>query len=162
MDNETHTLNFNYEKYDNFDIDIWLQNIKKFSQKSIKNKVLEEQLYKEFEIYTKKLNIEFKKPEWSIIKFENGKEFIKTWEIGQELEIELVDSILHGSSKSWTNLLNECLKKLNEPVPEIQNTLSNLSFKKKIKWNKSHKSNTSSSDTYKKSKNTFLKSASKK
>jgi len=162
MDNETHTLNFNYEKYDNFDIDIWLQNIKKFSQKSIKNKVLEEQLYKEFEIYTKKLNIEFKKPEWSIIKFENGKEFIKTWEIGQELEIELVDSILHGSSKSWTNLLNECLKKLNEPVPEIQNTLSNLSFKKKIKWNKSHKSNTSSSDTYKKSKNTFLISASKK
>jgi hypothetical protein len=162
MDNETHTLNFNYEKYDNFDIDIWLQNIKKFSQKSIKNKVLEEQLYKEFEIYTKKLNIEFKKPEWSIIKFENEREFIKTWEIGQELEIELVESIVNSNSKSWTNLLNECLKKVNEPVPEIQNTLFNLSLKKKSRGNKSLKSNNSSSDTYKKSKNKFLTKNSKK
>ncbi len=162
MDNESHTLKFNYEKYDNFDIDVWLDNIQKFSAKSLKNKISEEQLYKEFEIYTKKINIEFKKPEWSIIKFENAKEFIKTWEIGHELEIELVESIVNSNSKSWTNLLNECLKKVNEPVPEIQNTLSNLTFKKKSKGNKSHKSNNSSSDTYKKSKTNFLSKNSKK
>ena len=162
MDNETHTLNFNYEKYDSFDIDTWLDNLEKFSAKSLKNKILEEQLYREFEIYTKKINIEFKKPEWSIIKFENAKEFIKTWEIGHELEIELVESIVNSNSKSWTNLLNECLKKVNEPVPEIQNTLSNLTFKKKSKGNKSHKSNNSSSDTYKKSKTNFLSKNSKK
>ena len=162
MDNESHTLKFNYEKYDNFDIDVWLDNIQKFSAKSLKNKISEEQLYKEFEIYTKKINIEFKKPEWSIIKFENEREFIKTWEIGQELEIELVESIVNSNSKSWTNLLNECLKKVNEPVPEIQNTLFNLSLKKKSRGNKSHKSNNSSSDTYKKSKNKFLTKNSKK
>ncbi len=57
MDNETHTLNFNYEKYDSFDIDTWLDNLEKFSAKSLKNKILEEQLYREFEIYTKKINI---------------------------------------------------------------------------------------------------------
>ena len=162
MDNESHTLKFNYEKYDNFDIDVWLDNIQKFSAKSLKNKISEEQLYKEFEIYTKKINIEFKKPEWSIIKFENEREFIKTWEIGQELEIELVESIVNSNSKSWTNLLNECLKKVNEPVPEIQNTLFNLSLKKKSRGNKSLKSNNSSSDTYKKSKNKFLTKNSKK
>jgi hypothetical protein len=162
MDNESHTLKFNYEKYDNFDIDVWLDNIQKFSAKSLKNKILEEQLYREFEIYTKKINIEFKKPEWSIIKFENAKEFIKTWEIGHELEIELVESIVNSNSKSWTNLLNECLKKVNEPVPEIQNTLFNLSLKKKSRGNKSLKSNNSSSDTYKKSKNKFLTKNSKK
>ena len=85
----------------------------------------------EFDIYTKKVNIEFKKPEQSIIKFENENELIKTWEIGQELEKDLVNSILYGNSKNWTNLLNECLKKLNEPVPVIENTLSDLNIKKK-------------------------------
>ncbi len=158
INNETHTLTFNYEKYDEFDINIWLNNIKKFSSKSLNNEIKEEQLYMEFDIYTKKVNIEFKKPEQSIIKFENENELIKTWEIGQELEIDLVNSILYGNSKNWTNLLNECLKKLNEPVPIIENTLSNLNIKKKkYKGNKSYKSNESSE----KSKGTFLKNKKK-
>ena len=42
----------------------------------------------------------------------------KTWEIGNELEKELVDSILNVPD-SWTNLMNGCLKKVNEPVPVI-------------------------------------------
>ena len=131
INNETHTLTFNYEKYDEFDINNWLNNIKTFSSKSLNNEIKEEKLYMEFDIYTKKVNIEFKKPEQSIIKFENENELIKTWEIGQELEKDLVNSILYGNSKNWTNLLNECLKKLNEPVPVIENTLSDLNIKKK-------------------------------
>ncbi len=149
INNETHTLTFNYEKYDEFDINMWLNNIKTFSNKSLSNEITDEQLYREFEIYTKKINIEFKKPEWSIIKFENDKEIIKTWEIGKELEIELVDSILYGSSKSWTKLLNECLKKVNEPVPILKHSLSTLNIKKKHRGTKNTKSN-GSSDTYKK------------
>ena len=158
INNETHTLTFNYEKYDEFNINNWLNNIKTFSSKSLNNEIKEEQLYMEFDIYTKKVNIEFKKPEQSIIKFENENELIKTWEIGQELETDLVNSILYGNSKNWTNLLNECLKKLNEPVPIIENTLSNLNIKKKkYKGNKSYKSNESSE----KSKGTFLKNKKK-
>ncbi len=149
INNETHTLGFDYEKYDEFDINMWLNNIKTFSNKSLSNEITDEQLYREFEIYTKKINIEFKKPEWSIIKFENDKEIIKTWEIGKELEIELVDSILYGSSKSWTKLLNECLKKVNEPVPILKHSLSTLNIKKKHRGTKNTKSN-GSSDTYKK------------
>ena len=150
INNETHTLGFNYEKYDEFDINMWLNNLKTFSKKSLSNEITDEQLYREFEIYTKKINIEFKKPEWSIIKFENKKEIIKTWEIGKELEIELVDSILYGSSKNWTKLLNECLKKLNEPVPILRYSLSTLNIKKrKHRGTKNTKSN-GSSNSYKK------------
>ena len=143
-------MGFNYEKYDEFDINMWLNNLKTFSKKSLSNEITDEQLYREFEIYTKKIIIEFKKPEWSIIKFENKKEIIKTWEIGKELEIELVDSILYGSSKSWTKLLNECLKKLNEPVPILRYSLSTLNIKKrKHRGTKNTKSN-GSSNSYKK------------
>ena len=150
INNETHTLGFNYEKYDEFDINMWLNNLKTFSKKSLSNEITDEQLYREFEIYTKKIIIEFKKPEWSIVKFENKKEIIKTWEIGKELEIELVDSILYGSSKSWTKLLNECLKKLNEPVPILRYSLSTLNIKKrKHRGTKNTKSN-GSSNSYKK------------
>ena len=158
INNETHTLNFNYEKYDEFDIDVWLNNMKTFSIKSLSNETKEEQLYREFDLYTKKVHIEFKKPEWSIIKFESDKEIIKTWEIGKELEIELVDSILYGSSKSWTKMLNECLRKVNEPVPIFINSLSNLNIKKRNNRGiKSSHSNSSSSDTIKKSKRNYFK-----
>ena len=103
-----------------------MDNIKKFSEKSLinKNKV-EEELVAELDIYKKKLNIEFKKPQWTIIKFEDNKEIIKTWEIGKELEVDLIKSILYGNTENWTRLVNECLKKLNEPVPE------DLSFSRK-------------------------------
>ena len=39
----------------------------------------------------------------------------------------MVKSILYGNTENWTRLVNECLKKLNEPVPE------DLSFSRKKK-----------------------------
>ena len=54
-----------------------------------------------------------------IIKFENDKEVIKTWEIGKDMEVDLVNSMLYANTENWTNLLNKCLKKLNEPVPQV-------------------------------------------
>ena len=62
------------------------------------------------------------------MKLENKREVVKSWEIGNELEKELVDSIVDSGSDSWTKLLNECLKKLNEPVPILPDVT-----KKKIK-----------------------------
>ena len=44
-----------------------------------------------------------------LIEYKN--EIMKTWEIGNELEKELVNSIVDSGSDSWTKLLNECLKK---------------------------------------------------
>ena len=132
INNDIHTLNFNFQQYDSFDIKTWMDNIKKFSEKSLikkNNNIDEEELYKELIIYKKNLKIEFKKPQWTIIKFENDKEISKTWEIGKELEDILVNSILH--SENWTKLVNECLKKLNEPVPDIL-----LSLRKKKQKNK--------------------------
>ena len=118
INNDIHTLNFNFQQYDSFDIKSWMDNIKKFSEKSlIKKNNDEEELYKELIIHKKYLKIEFKKPQWTIIKFENDKEISKTWEIGKELEDILVGSILHA--ENWTKLLNECLKKLDEPIPQI-------------------------------------------
>ena len=79
--------------------------------------------YMECMIYIKKkIKIKFNKPQWTIIKFENGKEINKTWEIGKELETDLVLSILYGGTETWTNLLNKCLKKLNEIVPDLPKT----------------------------------------
>ena len=133
--NDTHTLEFNFKKFEEFDIKEWINNIKKFSEKAllhINNQ--EENLFQELFIYKKKLNIEFKKPQWSIIKFENNKEITKTWEIGKELEIYLVRSILDHKTENWTRLLNECLKKLDEPVPVIMNIPSPKRTKKKLKY----------------------------
>ena len=114
INNDTHTLNFNFKEYDEFDSSAWMDNIKSFSEKSlIDNNIYKEKLYGVFDIYTKKIKIEFKKPQWTIIKFEDGKEISKTWEIGKELEKSLVLSILYGNSKNWTNLLNSCLEKLH-------------------------------------------------
>ena len=72
----------------------------------------------------------------------------KTWEIGKELEIDLVKSILYGNTENWTKLLNECLKKLNEPVPPI---LLSLRKSKKFRHRNTNFSNTSSSKSSKKS-----------
>ncbi len=155
INNDTHTLNFNYKEYDKFDIKSWMENIRKFSKKSIIKHDFHEKLYREFDIYTKKVKIEFKKPQWSIIKFHNKNEIIKTWEIGKELEIELVQSILYGNAKNWTKMLNECLKKLNEPVPVFEHSLSSLNFK--IRNKKKDNKSISSYGTTRKSKSRFTK-----
>ena len=128
INNETHSLNFNFREYDEFDINAWMDNIKKFSSKSLKNNI-EEKLTGEFEIYSKKVKIEFRKPKWSFMRLENEKEKVKSWEIGKELEIDFVQCMYHQNSESWTTLINECLKKINEPIP----ILPQLSSKKKFK-----------------------------
>ena len=63
------------------------------------------------------------------MRLENEKEKVKSWEIGKELEIDFVQCMYHQNSESWTTLINECLKKINEPIP----ILPQLSSKKKFK-----------------------------
>ena len=133
INNDTHTLDFNYKEFDNFDIKVWMHNIKKYSEKSLKPNDKEEILYAEYKIYTKNVKIQFIKPQWTIIKFINDREVSKTWEIGKELEIDLVNCMIYSGTETWTKFLNECLKKVDEPVPVIP--LSNL----KKKTNKRNK-----------------------
>jgi hypothetical protein len=55
INNDTHTLNFNFKEYDEFDSSVWMENIKSFSERSlIDNNIYKEKLYGEFDIYTKK------------------------------------------------------------------------------------------------------------
>ena len=150
INNDTHTLNFNFKEYDEFDSSVWMENIKSFSEKSlIDNNIYKEKLYGEFDIYTKKIKIEFKKPQWTIIKFEDGKEVSKSWEIGKELEKSFVLSILYGNSKNWTNLLNSCLEKVNEPVPIFPKSRVVLTKKRTIRGHRKP-SDSNQSSTYKK------------
>ena len=116
LNKEMHSLNFDYKSFDEFNANSWLGEVKVCTNEKFNYDTQSEDLYKEIDIYPKKIKIKFIRPRWSIIKLEGKKEIIKTWEIGQELEKELIDSILNVSSDSWTNLLNECLKKLDEPV----------------------------------------------
>ena len=116
LNKEMHSLKFDYKSFDEFNANSWLGEVKVCTNEKFNYNTQSEDLYKEIEIYPKKIKIKFIRPRWSIIKLEGKKETIKTWEIGQELEKELIDSILNISSDSWTNLLNECLKKLDEPV----------------------------------------------
>ena len=116
LNKEMHSLKFDYKSFDEFNANSWLGDVKVCTNEKFNYDTQSEDLYKEIDIYPKKIKIKFIRPRWSIIKLEGKKEIIKTWEIGQELEKELIDSILNVSSDSWTNLLNECLKKLDEPV----------------------------------------------
>ena len=145
INTELNTLNFNYNEYDNFDIRNWMSNLKKFSDGSLKNVELNEDLYGEFDIFSKKIKIEFRKPKWSIIKLENRNEIMKTWEIGNDLEEDLVECLVESSTDTWTNFLNNCLKKLNEPVP----VLPGLNLKKRKK--RGNRSNNSSATSQRKS-----------
>ena len=123
IDIETHSLTFNFKEYDEFDTHVWMENMKKFSGGSIKKSNtnnIDEELYNEFEIYHKKVKVEFKKPLWSIIKLENSREVVKEWEIGNEMEYFLIECISRPSGDNFTNFLNECLKKIDEPYEEIK------------------------------------------
>ena len=132
LNKNMHTLNFNFTAYDEFNIKSWMTNVRKFSDESLNNNNQNEELYREFDVFPKKVKIEFIRPKWSIIKLEDKNEIMKTWEIGNELEKELVNSIVDSGSDSWTKLLNECLKKLNEPVPVLPDIHSKKKIKKKI------------------------------
>ena len=71
-----------------------------------------------------------KRPCFSLVKIENKNEIKKSWEIGNELEGELIDSIANSSSDSWTKLLNECLQKLDEPIPILPKVHNKKRFHK--------------------------------
>ena len=129
-DTETHTLKFDFKEYDLFDANIWMENIKKFAGNSIKKDLFDfqEELNMEFEVYNKKVKIEYKKPVWSIIKFEKAKEIDKTWKIGKEMEYYLIESIVNPNGGSWTKFLNECLEKIenDEESTDISDTRTKL------------------------------------
>ena len=128
INNEIHSLDFNFKEYDEFDIKNWMDNIRKFSSKSLQN-IFDEKLTGEFVICSKKIKIAFKKPKWSLLRIENDKERTKNLEIGKDLEEEFVQCMYHEISDNWKKLVNECLKKLNEPV----SVLPMLSSKKRFK-----------------------------
>ena len=130
IDTETHTLDFDFKEYDLFDANIWMENIKKFAGNSIKKELFdfEEELNMEFEVYNKKIKIEYKKPLWSIIRLEKKKEIIKSWKIGKEMEYYLIESIVNPNGGSWTKFLNECLEKIenDEESTDISDTRTKL------------------------------------
>ena len=132
LNKNMHTLNFNFTAYDEFNIKNWMANVRKFSDESLNNNSQNDELYREFDVFPKKVKIEFIRPKWSIIKLEDKNEIVKSWDIGNELEKELVNSIVDSGSDSWTILLNECLKKLNEPVPILPDIHSKKKIKKKM------------------------------
>ena len=130
INNDLNTLDFNFYEYDTFDIKKWMENIEKFSGEKIdKNFNLE--LSREFYFYSNRIIIEFKKPKWSIIRMENKKEIKRAWELGEELEKDLIDCMLYTNSDVWINLLNKLLKQLNEPVPEIPEITIKKKYRKK-------------------------------
>ena len=143
---ELKKLNFNFSAFDEFDIKAWIGNIHKFSGENIQNNIYDDAYYREFDLYPKKIIIEFIKPKWSVIRLIKRNEITRTWEIGKELEKDFIDSIVESSSDSWTNLLNECLKKLNEPVPLIPK----IAIKKKTK-KRGNRSNINSANDKRKS-----------
>lgn len=147
FNNESNSLSFNYKAFDEFDIRTLLENKKKYSLSKIKRENANDDLFIAFEFFAKKINIEFRKMQWSITTIEKRNEITKTWEIGKELEEELIDSILYSSSDSWTKLLNECLKKLNEPVPVLPKSGTKKKMKKKKIGIRSNSSTRRSSKT---------------
>ena len=114
---EFNTLYFNFEEFDKFDINIWISNINQFSKKTIYQKEIIDESSHEFDLFPKKIKVEYKKPKYSIMKLEDDKDIIKSLDIENELEKLLVDTI--GGTDNWTKFLNSCLQKLDEPIPVL-------------------------------------------
>jgi hypothetical protein len=133
IDSEKHTLNFKFKDYDEFNVNLWMDNMKKFSGSSLKNNTnINEELYSEFYMSNKKVIIEYKKPLWSIIKMENNKEVIKSWEIGNEMEAYLIESIINPNS--WNKFLNLCLEKVSQPIRKPYKAPTNIQKKKFLRF----------------------------
>ena len=148
IDNEFHSLKFNFDEFENFNIKTWISNMKHFSDLNIKPKIISDDLYKEFNFFSKNIKIEFRRPRWSLITYQGQNEISKTWEIGKELEKEFIESIIDSSSDSWTNFLNSILQKVDEFVPE---ELTKNHSKKKLK-KKNNRSRTNSASRVKREK----------
>ena len=132
INSELNSINFDFLEFAEFNVDIWMHNIKKFSGESLNKIKINDNLIEEFEFFGKKIIFEFKRPSWTIFKKDGTEVIKKTWEIGNELEKELVDSVLDIHPDSWTNLMNGCLRKLNEPVPVLPRVKTKRKNKKKI------------------------------
>jgi hypothetical protein len=113
-----------------------MANIRRFSHKSLINHIhdSEEELFTVFEILPKKIRVELKRPRWSLIKIGNKEEIRKSCEIGADLEKYLIYCMSDSGSESWTKLLNECLKRLNESVP-ILPSIHKMKTRKKTSQN---------------------------
>ena len=139
INNDLNTIDFNFYEYEAFDIKKWLTSIEKFSGEKIENKNFNIELSQEFDFFSNKIKIEYIKPKWSIIRLENKKEIKRSCQIGEELEKDLIDNILNSTSDSWLNILNQLLKKVDEPVPQLPEIA--LKKKNKKKGTKSNGSN---------------------
>ena len=102
-----------------------MDNIAKFSPEHFQNKQFVEKKYREFEIYSKKIRIQFIKPLMTLIRFENKNEVSKSCEIENELENELVTSLENGTAENFNRLLNSCLERMHTPP--------NVSFSSPVK-----------------------------
>ena len=151
INSELNSINFNFLEFAEFNADTWINNFKKFSNESLNKNKIEDNLVEEFEFFGKKIIFEFKRPTWTLLKKDGIKLIRKTWEIGNELEKEFVESILNISSDSWTNLLNGCLKKLNEKVPTLKRVKSKKKNLKTFNKSKTILSNKRSSRSKRKS-----------
>ena len=132
INSELNMLSFNFREFNNFDIPTWMENIKKFSKESIKKRTLNEDLYKEFDIFSKRIKIDYINPKWSLIKIEDKKEIMKTSEIKNELESDFIECFDNVSSESWTNFFNKCFTQsveipqaLPEPILKKKKTFVN-------------------------------------
>ena len=118
------TLDFNYENYDALDIKSWMNNIEKFTPDYFQNNQFKEKKYREFQIYSKIIRIQFIKPLMTLIRFENKNEVSKSCEIENELEYELVTSITNGTAENFNRLLNLCLEKMHSPHQHLSFTFT--------------------------------------
>ena len=90
----------------------------------------DEELITEFNIYSKKIKVELKRPSWTLINLQNKNEIKKAWEIGNDLEKEFIKSIIDSNSNNWTKFLNSCLKMVDEPIPILPEIFKKKSFNK--------------------------------
>ena len=118
------TLDFNYDNYDALDIKSWMNNIEKFTPDYFQNNQFKEKKYREFQIYSKIIRIQFIKPLMTLIRFENKNEVSKSCEIENELEYELVTSITNGTAENFNRLLNLCLEKMHSPHQHLSFTFT--------------------------------------
>jgi hypothetical protein len=129
---EMNSLQFNFKRYDEFDINAWIEKIKKFSNESLKKRIVNEVLFKELVTFSKKIKMELKKPRWSIIQLEGKCEKKNTYEIKDELEKIFIESIAKNHAYFWTSVINNFSKKMNVSDPISSEIICKKNYKKKF------------------------------
>ena len=129
---EMNTLTFNFKGYDEFDITSWLAEIKEFSNESLKQHIVNEELYRELFTFSKKIKIKMQKPRWSVIKLEGKSEKKNTYEIRDDLEKEFIKSIDKNNPFFWTSIINNCGKIMKVAEGKKSKINSKKSYNKKF------------------------------